>query len=126
MLRDRMKTINSVMSDERKAETGWNDLLTAYNQQYQDQDRSLADQVREAQRKIDTYSAEESSFLGYRDERAEGEQEMAALMQQHPELDQLLSEANAESDNIWVSNDIGSVFDRYYDRIDEKNAVLRV
>lgn len=133
MLRDRMSTIDSTLTAARKKETGWAEILATYNEQYAPVDRSLLALMEGAQAKIDSYDADMSNFLGYRgnERRQAGEAEMKALLDKHPELNQVLDQANDVGNDVnvlgaWKPRGLAGAGKQYYDRIDESNAKLRV
>ena len=131
MLRDRMKAIDSTMSDKRKAETGWGDLLKDYNAQYTAADRSGAERMVELQSIIDTFDDQGLMTPAFQRSRfSSAKYELQALMEQQPELQQLVDRADGiqAQGNPWSvkPTDLRSTIARHYDSIDESNNRLRV
>jgi len=127
MLKDRMVAIDSTMSDERKTETGWAGMLEQYNAQYPPADRTPLAAMEEAQAKIEAYDAEVSNQTGYGSSymKTQGEAEMAALIEQYPEMANVLDRAN-DSDTGYSPMGLATAGGSYYDKIDESNTRLRV
>ena len=139
LLKDRMAAIDSTMSDERKKETGWDNLLAQYNAGYAPLDRSSMDKMAELSERVakGTISGDSGLFGGALDYRKTpdakaAQAELDALIQSDPDLPKILDMANksqSQDDNFltwWRPMGLTEAGKRYYDRVDEINARYRV
>ena len=135
MLKDRMSAIDNTLSPARKKETGWDETLASYNEQYAEADRSMGDRVMELQRAIDggksvTADTGIPNTQRMRKRRAEeAQQELEQLSASDPAVRAMLRGANSTSDDgaeWWKPTGLQYSVRKYYNRIDESNARLRV